>query len=279
MVDPDPWTCKLSCKNPVLTGEYIERTSRAQYDQGVSVYERRASNTKVPAEVTISFWKSAQQNVEVTSKASHWKLYYKTEPPADKKKVMFICGTEFTLTDPDKDTGSVNVTGCTIDASFNGDYTQVPDTMDDGNVIRRYTRSIGASSPNKIPSYVTCNWARKSFGIEILAYSLIVGPCTRVNIDTSNITLKAAVTTTGDAKDASIILTSNALCRYVPFGIITPDSSTRSGFTFWWQGRDTPSNQRIGAIRTGDGISTHRRAQDSLTYLLVHCCTDAERSN
>ena len=33
----------------------------------------------------------------------------------------------------------------------------------------------------------------------------------------------------------------------------------------WWLGRDrhTPSNQQIGAIWTGDGISTHRRAQDS----------------
>ena len=53
-------------------------------------------------------------------------------------------------------------------------------------------------------------------------------------------------------------------------------SHARSGIALWWLGRDTPSNQRIGAIRTGDGISTHRRAQDSLTYLLTHstCCTN-----
>ena len=234
MGDPDHWTCTVICNNPVLSGEYIEKTSRAQYDQGASVYERKASNTKVPAEVTIT-WKSANPIVEVASKASIWKLYYKTEPPVDKTIVTFICGTKFELTDPDNPSGgSVRVSGCTIDASFNGDYTHISDDTDaDGSVNRRYTRTIasGASTLNKIPSYVTCNWTKKSFGIEIMAHRLIVGQCTPNDTGQSRKTLSAVVKN-GEAGNASIILTysPNALCTYVPFGM--PASSTSSGFIF-----------------------------------------------
>ena len=132
----------------------------------VSTYSRAASNTMIPASISIEDAGTDVRRVRFTITRAEWSLYYQEikEVGVGDKRVEFKDGTVFTV----DNTGKLIVTRCI--RGLDGTYTKSADKSDNGGILYKT-----ASSSTDIKKFASCNWEKRVFSIGVEASSIDCG--------------------------------------------------------------------------------------------------------